>query len=382
MIRITDRSSCCGCTACASVCPHGAISMKEDRMGFAYPQLDESLCTECGLCVRTCDFIQERAKDPVPDRVKVIAARHVDNEKLAGSQSGGVFTALSDVILADGGVVYGASLTDDYSVSHIRVDNIHSRECLKGSKYVQSNLTGIFAFVRNDLQKGIPVMFTGTPCQVAGLRSFIVPHLQENLFTVDFICHGVPSPAVWNDYVTWMSGRAKPSGVSFRDGDMGWRVHWESFSYAGRKEFRETWRLLFYKNIMLRRSCFRCPYNINERKADVTMADFWGVEEIVPELADGKGVSMVICFTEKGSKLFSRASSYLRTAKAVVSKEFLLRKNPNLVRPSVPDKDLECFETAYQEKGFVHVAQRWADLGWRYKAWKIKKYIANIFRKK
>lgn len=380
MINITDPSKCCGCTACAAVCPHDAIVMKGDALGFPYPHVDENRCVECGLCEKVCAFVPDVAGHVmVPDDIKVEAkaVRHKDAGVVSASQSGGAFTALSDLILNERGVVYGAAFDDEHMVRHIRVSSADERAELRGSKYVQSDLDGIFRDVKADLKAGVRVLFAGTPCQVAGLKSYIPESLQENLVLVDFICHGVPSPAVWKDYVAYMSRRGRVVKAYFRDkSEGGWKIHKESFVYEnGKKRTRETYRILFYKNIMLRHSCAVCPYDVASHKADVTLADFWGVDEAAPSMDGDAGTSMVICNTARGRELFDRAEESMRAQQAVLDYSFMSRRNPNLVRPARIDKDRMCFEREYAAKGFLHVARRWSDLGLRYRLWQLKRFI-------
>lgn len=385
MIRITDKSLCCGCTACQAVCPYDAITMHKDALGFPYPVVDEKKCIACGLCVKTCDFIRDN-EDVEASRLKieVNAVRNKDRRVLSASQSGGVFSALSDRIIAAEGVVYGAVMDAAFEVRHQRADGTEGRDRMRGSKYVQSDMTGIFRMVKADLQAGRKVLFSGTPCQVAGLASYLPQGLKDNLLLVDFICHGVPSPAVWRDYVSYMERKGPLSQVCFRDKSVGgWKEHRESFVYKdGRKAVRDTFRVLFYKNIMLRHSCAVCPYHWGNRKADVTIADFWGIDMLLPGFVDAEGASMVLCCTEKGRKAILESSPSLDMASVVVDADFLMKKNPNLLRPSAIYKDREAFEKAYSEKGFLYVARRWGDMGWRYKAWQLKVFVRELSGRK
>lgn len=387
MIRIKDMTRCCGCTACQAVCPHDAISMRQDALGFKYPEVAEDRCTDCGLCEKVCDFqkmISESEACNVPDAgIDVLAARHSDAEVLKGSQSGGVFTALSDIVLSEGGVIYGAAIDQDFKVVHCRAESSKERDAFRGSKYVQSDMGDIFRDVRNDLKEGRTVMFTGTPCQVAGLSSFIPSSLRNKLILVDFVCHGVPSPRVWSDYVSYRQKKGTVLKADFRDKDAGWKIHKESFVYEdGQKRFYETYKVLFYKNIMLRHSCGVCPYDISHRKADVTIADFWGIGEMLPEFDSAGGVSMVIPHTAEGKSLVNRCLASLDSLAVTLTKEFMSLRNPNLLRSSRIYHERMEFERLYPEKGFIYAAKRWGDLGWRYKAWQLKVFIRKIFGSK
>ena len=390
MIKITDPSKCCGCTVCSSVCRHDAIQMKPDKLGFLYPEVDEAKCVDCGLCDKVCSFVQDVASvQPVSKdaEVEVLVARHKDVEVLAQSQSGGAFSAMAEQVLKERGLVYGAAFDDSHMVHHLRVDSLEGLAALRGSKYVQSDLRGkhkeVFGQIRGDLNIGFKVLFAGTPCQIAALKSYIPKNLQESLFTVDFICHGVPSPAIWKDYLDYMGRHGEIVKANFRDKSVaGWKEHKETFIYKdGKKMVADSFRVLFYKNIMLRHSCGVCPYNIMNHKSDVTIADFWGVDEIMPQMAGPEGTSMVVCNSEKGVELMKQASSDLMITPVSLGYNFMSRRNPNLIRPARIDKDRMAFEDTYARKGFLRVARSWGDLGLRYKLWQLKQYIRNIRRK-
>lgn len=385
MIKIADPSRCCGCSACIAVCPHDAIMMQPDGLGFPYPQVDVAGCVDCGLCDSVCSYVQDvetLSELPKDTKVEVLAARNTDGEVLAQSQSGGAFSAMAGQILNDGGVVYGAAFDDSHMVLHVRVSGLAGLAALRGSKYVQSDMTDVFRQVRSDLRNGMRVLFCGTPCQVAGLRSYIPENMQEELYLVDFVCHGVPAPAVWKDYLKYMSRSGTIVKANFRDKDVaGWKEHKETFVYNdGRKKVSDSFRVLFYKNIMLRHSCAVCPYNILNHRSDVTISDFWGLEEVLPQMDGDEGTSMLVCNTEKGRELLRKSSALLVTEKAILDYEFMSRRNPNLVRPARIDRDRMTFEEEFARGGFIRVARRWGDLGIRYRLWQVKKYIFSLFK--
>ena len=220
MINIDNPSDCCGCTACASVCTHDAITMQPDALGFLYPRVDESKCVDCGLCDKVCAFNDDYDRSlnlPQPD---AYGARHKDMDEVATSRSGAAFIAISDWILKHGGAVYGAGYADHFRVVHKRAVTKEERDEFKGSKYVQSDLTGIFRQVKQDLKDGRIVLFSGTPCQTSGLNSFIGKHLRENLYLVDIVCHGVPGPYLWRDFLAYVEKKHGDtvSVVNFRLG--------------------------------------------------------------------------------------------------------------------------------------------------------------------
>lgn len=382
MIAISDKSRCCGCTACQSVCPHGAVLMKADAMGFVYPQVDMEVCTGCGLCESVCDFAVRTSHVISEDfKLKVHAARHKDEEVLSRSQSGGAFSALSSVVLDDGGVVYGAAFNDDFTVSHRRAATYEERDAMRGSKYVQSDMSGVFALVKKDLEDGRTVMFTGTPCQVAGLKSSLPERLHDGLLAVDFVCHGVPSPAVWNEYVKFRSDGKKILAASFRDKEAcGWKTCRESFTDEhGRKQVYDTYADLFSRNIMLRESCYGCPYNVLSRESDVSLADFWGSDQACPDFGGDVGTSMLVCRTRKGERLFEAAKCRMRTEDVEIDYAFMERFNPDLIAPSHHRSDINGFRNVFVRKGILAAARRYGNLGWRYKAWKLKVFVKKMF---
>lgn len=205
MIQVTDKSKCCGCTACASICPHKAITMIPDGMGFLYPVVDDEKCTDCGLCEKVCAFHPDYDKDNILEVPDVYAVRHRDMVEVETSRSGAVFIALSDWILEQGGIIYGAGYENHFRVVHKRATNKNERNEFKGSKYVQSDLRDTFTQIKEDLNQGYKVMFSGTPCQTSGLLSYLKLLRQDTteLYVVDLVCHGVPAPYVWRDYLKY-----------------------------------------------------------------------------------------------------------------------------------------------------------------------------------
>ena len=366
MIRIEHPERCCGCTACASICPHDAIAMRPDTLGFLYPVVDDTKCTDCGLCERVCAFNDHYDISLNLPRPDAYAARHINMEEVESSRSGAAFIAISDWILEHGGVVYGAGYTEHFRVVHKRATTKNERNEFKGSKYVQSDLTGVFRQVKEDLRNGLLVLFSGTPCQTAGLNSYIGKKLREKLYLVDIVCHGVPGPFVWRDYLTYLEQKHGDEicWVNFRDKQVfGWKAHHESFKFVnggGKMIFTYT----FYKHIMFRHSCGVCPYANTRRPSDITIADFWGWEKTDPTInADNKGVSLVLVNTEKGRRLFDAIRGDMRVIPARL--EDCLQ--PNLRHPSVIHPKRMAFEQDYARKGFVYAMRKYGNMGWKYR---------------
>lgn len=365
MIKNANTADCCGCTACASICPHNAITMKPDSLGFLYPVVDESKCVECGLCEKVCAFNDHYDCTLVLQQPKAYAARHKNIDEVLKSQSGAAFVAISDYILELGGVVYGAGYKDHFRVAHKRATTKKERDEFRGSKYVQSDLTGVFCLVKKDLIDGSIVLFSGTPCQTAALNSYIGKNLRKNLVLVDIICHGVPAPYIWRDYLSYIERKVCNAlcSVNFRDKKYGWASHIESFKFKnGREERKEIYSTLFNKNIVLRQSCGNCHYSNLKRPSDITIADFWGGVASVPDFfVDNKGCSLMLVNTEKGQEILNAIQNKMDTKKVPLENCM----QPNLQYPTILHPKRDMFEKDYEKFGFEKTLRKYGYLGWR-----------------
>lgn len=285
MIHIEKEQNCCGCTACVNICSHKAIEMKPDALGFMYPRVDTSLCVDCGLCERICSFNDNYSKEHILLMPKAFAARHKSIKEIENSRSGAAFVALSDWILSQNGIIYGVGFRDHFRVVHKRAICKNERDEFRGSKYVQSDLGAIFKLVENDLKCKKTVLFSGTPCQVAGLLAFIPKKLRDNLYTIDIVCHGVPSPYIWRDYLYYLEKKVGKhfEKVNFRDKSKGWTSHKESYVAGNKIYYSSIYTDLFYKHIIFRPSCGICYFANLKHPADITLADFWGWEHNCPD---------------------------------------------------------------------------------------------------
>ena len=363
MIQIKDPKDCCGCTACASICAHDAITMKPDALGFLYPEVDTTKCVECGLCDKVCAFNDNYDRSLNLPKPEAYGARHKDMKEVETSRSGAAFIAISDWILAQGGVVYGAGYTDHFRVVHKRATNKEERDEFKGSKYVQSDLTGVFRQVKQDLKDGLKVLFSGTPCQTAGLNSYIGKKLRDNLYLVDIVCHGVPGPYVWRDYLIYIEKKYKNKvlQVNFRDKQsFGWKAHIESYTFNNFVKKETLYTNIFYKHIALRHSCAICHYTNIIRPSDITIADFWGWEKngITMNL-DDKGISLIIINTVKGEFLLNKCKSYLDIRMVDIYQSL----QPNLQYPSAFHSLRNAFENDYKTLGFPKIAKKYFQIG-------------------
>lgn len=367
MPKIKTGKDCCGCTACASICPKDAIQMMPDSMGFKFPKIDMSKCVECGQCERVCAFNDEyktpdNYKTPIPYGV-----RQKDEEELMKSRSGGAFPAFANFILDKGGVIYGVGYKDHFVVSHRRIDNSVDLDELRGSKYVQSDLDGIFRQVKSDLVSGKWVLFSGTGCQTSGLSSYIPDKLKEKLVLVDIVCHGVPGPNLWRDYLEYVEKRAgrKVEEVDFRNKKIyGWKAHHESFRFAkSTTTTTTTYTYLFYQHIMLRESCENCQFTNLRRTGDLTIADFWGWDKTDKDFnKDDKGASLVLVNTPKGMDLFNSVKAKFD----IIEPKIEDCMQTHLMKPTVQNAKRDVFIKDYERKGFEYIMKKYGNVGWRY----------------
>ena len=356
MLNVTKRT-CCGCTACEAVCHHGAISFAADELGFSYPMVNEDLCVGCGRCEEVCPF-NKASVSCIANRPMAFAAQHQDIQEVIKSRSGAVFAALSDSVLAQGGVIYGAGFDAQFNVVHGRAESSCERDAFRGSKYAQSSTRGIFSKVLADLKLGRKVLFSGTPCQVAALSRIVPKAFRSNLSLVDIVCHGVASPAVWRDWLGYVLRLEQKEirGVNFRDKNIyGWDgLHRESFTLADGRV--RTIPATYYQPFLIRESCSECPFASMKRVSDITLGDFWGHEKAVPDFprAD-KGISLVLVNTMVGAELFEACKSSLVWEKVPLS----ACSQPNLNAPSSEDKRRKSFVIDYSQKGFDYVRKHY-----------------------
>lgn len=361
MPKLHSGADCCGCTACASICSAGAILMEPDALGFLYPIVDATKCKDCGACEKVCSFNQgyERSHNlSCPD---VYGAQHKDIDEVKGSRSGAAFVAMSDYVLEHGGVVYGAGYKDHFRVAHKRAVSKRERDEFRGSKYVQSDMSGVFNSVKRDLIEGKIVLFSGTPCQTSGLNSFLGPTLREKIVLVDIICHGVPGPFLWRDFLLYVERLKKDTvtSVCFRNKKIfGWADHRESFVFSLHPQQEVYFKGTFYKDVMIRRSCGKCPYANTVRPSDITIGDFWGWEKHHPHFDSANvGVSLIIVNTPKGRDFFSCIKADLRCFRSSLEESL----QPNLQAPTRIHPFRDQFETAYVQRGFEYAYKKFGN---------------------
>lgn len=365
MITISDKSNCSGCTACKSICGKQAISMKSDALGFKYPIVDINKCVECGLCEKVCAFNEFYLTPDNFSQPYAFAARNKSIEEVEKSRSGGLFAAISDYVLDNDGVVYGAGYDSSFRVLHKRATDKNQRDELRGSKYVQSDMGTIFLDVARDLKNDLIVLFSGTPCQTAGLSSFLrLRKIKlDNLIICDIVCHGVPAPNIWSDYLKYIQHRegGKITKVNFRDKQRyGWTAHRESFEIDNTTY--TTYTTTFYQHIMFRPSCGKCYYSNLRRTGDITLADYWGWQKTNPDInIDDKGVSLIFVNTNKGKILIERIKDRLILYPAKL--EDCLQ--PNLQHPTQPHPKSADFAKDYESIGFEKTMKKYGFIGWK-----------------
>lgn len=365
MIQILDKHNCCGCNACVQKCPKQCILMHEDEKGFLYPQVDLNKCIDCHLCEKICPSLnQEEPSEPFA----CYAAKNTDEDIRKQSSSGGIFTAIAEKIIAEDGVVFGASFDDNWQVVHSYVKFKDDLELFRGSKYVQSKIGEAYVEAEVFLNEGYKVLFSGTPCQIAGLKHFLRKEY-DNLLTIEVVCHGAPSPMVWREYLG--SLKLKNIGsILHKDKSTGWREY--SFTIKdvkGKIIFTERasdnkYLMAFRRNLTLRPSCFLCPAKAGKSRADITLADYWGIERLFPQMDDNKGTSFICVNTNKGRTLIDQLNIQTKQADYLKSVPY----NSCIYKSTNETVDCMQFWNNYHEQGISALLT-------------LKKYKQNILKR-
>lgn len=368
MIRmlICEKESCSGCMACASVCSKNAIHPVEDEHGFIHPQIDELQCVGCGKCAKVCPVNVQNKYDETKE---IYACWQLDEKKRFEATSGGAFMTIAEKFINDGGVVYGAAFDKNFVVRHVRAESSEQLTQLRGSKYVQSDTYGIYEAVKKDLQNGIKVLFSGTPCQVAALKNYIGKGI-EKLYTIDIVCHGVPSPRVFREYLSAIKEKYgdKIEHISFRYKKPCWSVFSMEIQFQDGREymadkFEDPFLYFFLAgggDLTLRKSCFQCRFTSPERVGDITLGDFWGIKaEHYYQRGIEKGVGLVLINSEKGSELFGAIKSQLYIEKR--NWKDARGSNKSFSSPWSQPVKFEEFWDYYAQNGFEKSAEKFCD---------------------
>lgn len=355
MIKVIDKSLCCGCNACVQRCPKHCIHMQADKEGFLYPKVKASQCIDCGLCEKVCPM-SNSGESELP--LNVIAAKNRNDEQRHCSSSGGIFIQMAHHVILNGGVVFGAVYDSNWQIyiTHsVTIEGIHS---MMGSKYVQANVGDSYCEAEHFLKSGREVLFTGTPCQIAGLKRYLYKDY-PNLLAVDVICHGVPSPKVWHEYIKEITEGLSTirvavgknsvlssslnvvpaiAGIEFRDKSLhGWKKY--SFVVRGKSDLQADKNTVllsdihnqnlfmkgFLSDLYLRPSCYSCVTKDGKSKSDITLGDFWGIDRVMPDFDDDKGCSVVVVHSKKGMTLLNQINIETRET----SLDNVLKYNPS-----------------------------------------------------
>lgn len=358
MVKLAEEKVCTGCGACYSICPNDAILMKKNEEGFLQPVINEKSCINCNACANVCPVLKEYKRS----KGHYFACVSKDDNIRKTSSSGGVFSLLARKIIEMDGVVFGAGFDENQSVVHTYIETEEGIEKLRGSKYVQSKIGDSYKKVKELLEKGKYVLFTGTPCQIGGLYAYLKKDY-DRLYTQDMVCHGVPSEKVWEKYKDF---REKKSGASlrrtfFRHKNYGWKRYCVLLEFSNNTQylqifFEDLYMKGFLENLSLRRSCYNCHYKHIERESDITLADFWGVKKVEPEMYDKMGTSLVFVNSKKGEKLFELISGELKYKEVDINDALLFNsaivksaKEPNNRSAFFEDIDKLSFDEAIKK---------------------------------
>lgn len=376
----SDKKDCCGCGACMNICPKNAITMEPDQAGFLYPIINNKFCIECGACKKACNYQNEHELN---EPKKAFVAVNRNQKQLMFSASGGVFAAIATRILKEGGIVFGATLSFDNGYAnphHIGIDSLDELSKLQGSKYVQSKIGDTYKQAKKYLLEGRRVLFSGTPCQIAGLYGYLKKDF-DNLVTIDIICHGVPNEEFFNGYLQEEKNRRRAKevkGYTFRDKSKGW-------GYTGRLDLllqndtqhsffiparTVSYNTLFLNGSIFRDSCYSCKYASKNRTSDLTIGDYWGIEIEHPDLIskeifdEKKGISCILANSNKGILLCESTDEILQLFDS--SFEKVSHKNMQLIEPLPKSEDRADIMEMYVKKGYVAV-ENWFQRRYRYK---------------
>lgn len=351
MKKITEQDNCTGCSACVNICPQNCLTMKSDSQGFLYPVLQDSeKCIECNLCVKVCPLNKKKPRILSEELTEAYAAYSLNDNLREESSSGGLFSEIAQMVIQTGGVVYGAAYSEDFRITHICVENCEDLKNLRGAKYAQSDLDSTFCEIEKRLEIGQQVLFSGTPCQIAGLQSFLRKDY-NNLLTIDIVCHGVPSPAAWEHYISY---RAKkdcdgklPKKINLRSKVTGWSRYRYSnvYDYPDGRQYiqwggEDLYMKLFVRDYINRKSCEMCQFKGFQRESDITLGDFWGIWDEMPEMDDDKGTSLVLLHSQKGKAYFNALATKIHYKK--VTLEQAVAQNPSILQSSSakPERDV------------------------------------------
>lgn len=363
MIKIKEKKNCNGCHACMSICPTNCIAMEEDTEGFWYPKADNKECIKCRRCIEICPLINKLSHDNPNEFLNAYACKNKDENIRIESSSGGIFSLLAEEILNKGGVVFGAGFDSEFYVRQQYTENKEHLGKLRGSKYVQSKIGETYKQVRSLLLQNRRVLFSGTPCQIGGLKSYL-GQTYSNLLCVDFICHGVPSPTVWNRYKHYLEKRlgSPLKKFNFRSKEKGWQDFSVYAKFNNNKEYSKTHKQdifmrAFLRDICLRPSCHDCGFKTINRESDITLADFWGIQNVIPEMNDNKGTSLIWTNSEYGERTVNLIREKIELS--VIDLNKAIQYNSAAIKSSIAHKNREDFFIDLNNNSFEKVVKKY-----------------------
>lgn len=374
---ICEKDKCTGCFACHNICPKGAIEMKEDKFGYIYPEIIKSKCINCGLCKKTCPVLN---KVELNEPLKCYAM-YANNENIRSkSTSGGVATQISKIVIENQGIVYGAAFTSDCNVEHIRIDNLNDLAKIQGSKYVHSYIKDVFKSIKKDLLDKKKVLFIGTPCQVAGLKKYLIKDY-NNLYTIDIICHGVPSQKFLKEEVQRINNNLEIDRVNFRVGNnYGFYIIKDNKCKFSISKEESPYADLFMLGYSLRPNCHNCAYANRKRISDITLGDFWGLSKESKISAErNKGINVVICSSKKGLELIEK----IKKSFVFEERDYIEAVNGNtqLRNPISKYNENVKFKSLYLKDGFCKAYKKiTCKIRIKRKLSKIKKNIKKVIK--
>lgn len=387
MVTITKKSNCCGCGVCETVCPKNCIVFCEDDYGFRYPKINEDKCVKCNACEEVCPILNPAQKNVSDNRMFACASRDADSK--LQSSSGGIFYLLASFVLSKDGVVFGVALADNCRSSVFKC--VKTKEELipvLGSKYVQARTENVYKIVKQEVLRGVPVLFSGTPCHVAALRNYLKKSY-ENLYLVDISCHGVPSEKTWNRYLDCREEKNKGRVIyaSFRSKESGWEnfsiaTDFDNGSHHSMIFTEDSYGKAFTKRLLFRPSCEHCKFKGLNRWSDITLADFWGISEVTDRFNDDQGTSLFIVHSDKGETLMQSIDDSASVIN--VTQEQGTRRNPYLFRSVIPHSNKKAFFEAVDKEDFDNLVEKYAtdEFIFRDFLFDLKRYIKRkVFRK-
>ena len=358
---LPEKKLCSSCGACAAICPKNCIKMMPDNEGFRYPIISRDICISCNACEKSCPVL---VPPPISRDTTTVAAQNRNDSVRIESSSGGVFSALAQYVLDQCGIICAAIYNSDFEVEHVIIDQQEGLAAMRGAKYAQSYSEHCFPVIQKELQAGRLVLFVGTPCQTAGLRRYLDKDY-EGLVLVDMICHGVPSPKVWDEYLRERQRVDAPESkflsINLRNKETGWsryaycvKIQYQDGTVYQAPQGQDWFMRGFVQNLYLRPSCSQCSFKGTERCSDLTLGDCWGIWDIAPEFDDDRGTSLLLIHDKKGQQVWDKISMQFNTYE--LSAEQAISKNPSLITSSMAHPERERFFD--YESGDIRVTER------------------------